>query len=133
MGDGGFVSTLRVNISRDSRIQLSARINPAVRIYRGREEQRSRRDSFELQIDRQTTQIIEPAGLGKSHLKFGCSGDVMRTLSTAPSVFFPSDGVTGAPLRYQDNGDGTITDLNTRLMWEKKVAGTGCLHCVDDT
>ena len=26
----------------------------------------------------------------------------------------------GAPFRYQDNGDGTITDLNTGLMWEKK-------------
>jgi hypothetical protein len=26
----------------------------------------------------------------------------------------------GAPLRYWDNGDGTITDLNTGLMWEKK-------------
>src|SRR5262245_13240275 len=25
----------------------------------------------------------------------------------------------GEPLRYRDNGDGTITDLNTRLMWEK--------------
>lgn len=26
----------------------------------------------------------------------------------------------GATLAYQDNGDGTITDLNTSLMWEKK-------------
>jgi hypothetical protein len=26
----------------------------------------------------------------------------------------------GAPLRYRDNGNGTITDLNTRLTWEKK-------------
>jgi hypothetical protein len=26
----------------------------------------------------------------------------------------------GAPLADEDNGDGTITDLNTRLMWEKK-------------
>jgi len=25
----------------------------------------------------------------------------------------------GAPLRYVDNGNGTITDLNTGLMWEK--------------
>jgi hypothetical protein len=26
----------------------------------------------------------------------------------------------GAPLAFQDNGDGTITDLNTSLTWEKK-------------
>jgi len=26
----------------------------------------------------------------------------------------------GTPLAYMDNGDGTITDLNTGLMWEKK-------------
>jgi len=39
----------------------------------------------------------------------------------------------GATLSYTDNGDGTITDNNTGLMWEKKVAGSGCLHCVDDT
>ena len=32
------------------------------------------------------------------------------------------DGVVkaGGALSYQDNGDGTITDLNTGLMWEKK-------------
>src|SRR5437899_1127498 len=31
------------------------------------------------------------------------------------------DGATqaGAPLSYTDNGDGTITDENTGLMWEK--------------
>jgi hypothetical protein len=28
---------------------------------------------------------------------------------------------SGAPFGYRDNGDGTITDLNTGLMWEKKV------------
>jgi hypothetical protein len=26
----------------------------------------------------------------------------------------------GQPLRFKDNGDGTISDLNTGLMWEKK-------------
>ena len=31
----------------------------------------------------------------------------------------------GAPLRYRDNGDGTISDLNTGLMWEKKIKGDG--------
>lgn len=36
----------------------------------------------------------------------------------------------GATLAYIDNGDGTITDLNTGLMWEKKIGNpasqTGC-------
>src|SRR5438309_9105764 len=33
----------------------------------------------------------------------------------------------GGALRYVDNGNGTITDLNTGLMWEKKVQDGG-LH-----
>jgi len=40
-------------------------------------------------------------------------------------------------LSYQGNGDGTVTDLNTGLMWEQKVAGGGgcttALHAVDAT
>ena len=32
-----------------------------------------------------------------------------------------------------DNGDGTVTDRQTGLQWEKKVAGSGCTHCVNDT
>ena len=49
-------------------------------------------------------------------------------------VAVPDDGTLqlGVTLNYQDNGDGTVTDLNTGLMWEKKVAGSGCLHCVLD-
>lgn len=38
----------------------------------------------------------------------------------------------GAALNYTDNGDGTITDLNTGLMWEKKC-DCGGLHDVDNT
>jgi hypothetical protein len=34
----------------------------------------------------------------------------------------------GAPLRYRDNGDGTITDENTKLIWEKKDRASGGLH-----
>jgi len=33
----------------------------------------------------------------------------------------------GAPLQFEDNGDGTITDENTGLMWEKKSAD-GSIH-----
>jgi len=34
----------------------------------------------------------------------------------------------GAPLRFVDNRDGTITDANTGLMWEKKCDGCSGLH-----
>jgi len=38
----------------------------------------------------------------------------------------------GGALSYRDNGDGTITDLNTGLMWEKKSAD-GSDHDVGKT
>jgi hypothetical protein len=38
----------------------------------------------------------------------------------------------GATLSYTDNGDGTITDNNTRLMWEKK-SDDGTIHDQDNT
>ncbi len=38
----------------------------------------------------------------------------------------------GATLSYLDNGDGTITDLNTGLMWEKK-SDDGSIHDKDTT
>lgn len=46
------------------------------------------------------------------------------------AVAVPDDGRlrAGAPLSYRDNGDGTITDLNTGLMWEKKCRDCGGLH-----
>jgi len=53
----------------------------------------------------------------------------------------PGRWVDGPALSYTDNGDGTFTDNNTQLMWEKKVAGgapgtcdlTTNLHGVDST
>ena len=38
----------------------------------------------------------------------------------------------GAPLRFQDNGDGTITDLNTGLVWEKH-SDDGTVHDMNNT
>jgi uncharacterized protein DUF1566 len=38
----------------------------------------------------------------------------------------------GAPLSYTDNGDGTVTDNNTKLVWEKKSADGG-IHDRDAT
>ncbi len=42
----------------------------------------------------------------------------------------PDDGSLrrAMPLRYRDNGDGTITDLAAGLMWEKKCDGCATLH-----
>ncbi|RMD86107.1 MAG: DUF1566 domain-containing protein, partial [Candidatus Dadabacteria bacterium] len=61
-----------------------------------------------------------------------------------PSSAFPASGQVasagpgsdgdlrkGAPLRYVDNGDGTVTDLNTGLMWEKK-SDDGSVHDRDN-
>jgi hypothetical protein len=47
----------------------------------------------------------------------------------APGSPVPDDGAlkSGAALAYVDNGDGTVTDLNTRLTWEKKSDDEG-LH-----
>ncbi len=37
----------------------------------------------------------------------------------------------GATLNYQDNGNGTITDRNTRLVWEKK-SDDDSIHDMDN-
>jgi hypothetical protein len=50
----------------------------------------------------------------------------------APPGNVPDDGAGGPTLAFADNGDGTITDLNTGLMWEAKVDDGG-LHDKDNT
>jgi len=59
--------------------------------------------------------------------RFPASG---QTTSYGPG----SDGAVraGAPLSYTDNGDGTITDNNTGLMWEKKDSSAG-VHDQDNS
>lgn len=51
----------------------------------------------------------------------------------AAAVAVPDDGTVqaGASPSYTDNGDGTITDHNTGLMWEKK-GDNGGLHDKDN-
>lgn len=53
-----------------------------------------------------------------------------RPVAGGSPVAVADDGAVraGRPLRYRDNGDGTISDLNTGLMWEKKCRGCGGLH-----
>lgn len=40
---------------------------------------------------------------------------------------------TGDEMSFVDNGDGTITDRSTGLIWEKKCAGCGGMHDVDES
>lgn len=77
-----------------------------------------------------------------------CAVDVAAALSgssPAPCGQFPASGQTtsswegddgelqaGATLSYSDNGDGTITDNNTGLQWEKK-SDDDSIHDVDTT
>ncbi len=51
----------------------------------------------------------------------------------AGAVAVPDDGTVraGSPLSYTDNGNGTITDNNTGLVWEKK-GDNGGLHDKDN-
>ncbi len=70
------------------------------------------------------------AGLGP-----GITQDCMGQLpATGQSTVYVTDDdgdiQAGATLSYMDNGDGTITDLNTGLMWEKK-SNDGTIHDKD--
>jgi len=48
-------------------------------------------------------------------------------LGRAPAVL-PGDGLTGPILSYTNNGDGTVTDNNTGLMWEVKDNSVTGIH-----
>jgi Protein of unknown function (DUF1566) len=47
---------------------------------------------------------------------YNATGGVIACAGTAQD----GEKQAGATLAYQDNGDGTVTDLNTGLMWEKQ-------------
>jgi hypothetical protein len=59
-----------------------------------------------------------------------CSPEAFPATGQTTSYVAGDDGAikAGAPLSYTDNGDGTITDNNTKLMWEKKDQASGGLH-----
>lgn len=65
----------------------------------------------------------------------GCRPDLAALPASGQTTAYgtESDGAirSGAPLAYLDNGDGTITDLNTGLMWEKKDDSDG-IHDKDN-
>lgn len=53
--------------------------------------------------------------------------DSAGTVIACPGTGDDGDIQAGATLSYMDNGDGTITDNNTGLMWEKK-SDDGTIH-----
>lgn len=67
-----------------------------------------------------------------------CEEDFDQAIAKADSVATAAR----AAYRYLDNGDGTVSDLNTLLQWEQKVPGASssfdamgvgiCLHCDRD-
>jgi Protein of unknown function (DUF1566) len=60
-----------------------------------------------------------------------CSNsDVVGTVTPCAGTGQDGDIRAGAALSYTDNGDGTITDNNTGLMWEKK-SDDGSIHDQD--
>lgn len=57
-------------------------------------------------------------------------GDAAAIEAQVNSAFIAiSAALTG--IRFVDNGDGTITDTETGLMWEQKAAGSALPHGVD--
>ncbi|WP_086775624.1 DUF1566 domain-containing protein [Vibrio coralliirubri] len=51
-------------------------------------------------------------------VQYDTKGDPLT--ASESSLFTGQDAsVKSNPMRYQDNGDGTVTDLNTGLMWQK--------------
>jgi hypothetical protein len=59
---------------------------------------------------------------------YDSSGSVIACAGTGHD----GDVQAGAALSYTDNGDGTVTDDNTGLMWEKK-SDDGSIHDKDNT
>jgi hypothetical protein len=74
-------------------------------------------------------ELIAAVGLALN----GCFGATPAATATATATHGESASETAAatatetptPIRAVDNGDGTITDLSTALVWEKKTGGDG--------
>ena len=66
-----------------------------------------------------------------------CSGDLDGDgrVTVDEPIAAVDNSLHGCPVagpRFVDNGDGTVTDNLTGLMWERKVEGEECLHCWRD-
>jgi len=56
-------------------------------------------------------------------------GFALGTLRCASGCFIDTSGCFAT--RYVDNGDGTVTDTKTNLMWEKKTGTVGTANLAD--
>lgn len=65
--------------------------------------------------------IAGPGGLAAPNMQCGRKDFVATGQTTSYAAGDDGAVRAGAALRYHDNDDGTITDLNTGLMWEKKI------------
>jgi hypothetical protein len=55
----------------------------------------------------------------------GMVGALLAAGAAVQAEDFPGDGVTGPPLSYRLQSDGTVRDNNTLLIWEVKDTGGG--------
>jgi hypothetical protein len=97
-------------------------------------------------------EAVPPAGLPACQAKLAtCTSDLgscqtdLEACEAALGAVFPGDGYPttsedqavridhGPALSYTDNGDGTFTDNNTQLVWEKKDTVAGSVHNVGNT
>jgi hypothetical protein len=72
----------------------------------------------------------------KHNQKFPATGqttcyDSAGTVIACAGTGQDGDIQAGATLRYRDNGNGTVTDENTRLVWEKQSDDSG-IHDMDN-
>jgi hypothetical protein len=84
-----------------------------------------------------TTSLVCAPDTGPTDGGFPASGqttcwDSSGNLIPCAGTGHDGDTHTGAPLAYVDNGDGTITDAKTGLMWEKQSKGDGSVHDTDN-
>jgi hypothetical protein len=64
----------------------------------------------------------------------GTNGSGVPVCNTNAPYLVISNGALTCQPRYVDTGDGTVTDNQTGLVWEKKsAAGTGDVHDVNNT
>ena len=63
-----------------------------------------------------------------------CTAPASTTTTTSPSTTSTTvtTSTTTTTLRFVDNGDGTVTDNETGLIWEKKDNTCPGIHCVND-
>jgi hypothetical protein len=50
---------------------------------------------------------------------YDVSGNAIDCPDETSAYYGQDASYQGQPMKYQDNGDGTVTDLNTGLMWQK--------------